>query len=95
MLCQPTFASRSEVDEELANCKMSKAPKPQMKQNSTNGGTQREKSYLQLKKCNDLFSHAGRVVLCCVSPLLHLAVKWMKSWLIASGAYLACRLRQN
>jgi hypothetical protein len=53
-----------------------------MTQNSTIGVTQREKSYLQLKKCNDLFSHAGRVVLCCVSPLLHLAVKWMKSWLL-------------
>ena len=50
---------------------------------------------LKLQKCNHFLSHAGRVVLCCVSPLLHLAVKWMKSWLIASGAYLACRLRQN
>ena len=63
-----------------------------LRSNKTNT---KKKSSLQLQKFNYFLSHAGRVVLCCVSPLLHLAVKWMKSWLIASGAYLACRLRQN
>ena len=70
--------------------KQSNVPEPQLKQNK-----RQKKSSLQLQKFNYFLSHAGRVVLCCVSPLLHLAVKWMKSWLIASGAYLACRLRQN
>jgi hypothetical protein len=38
---------------------------------------------LKLLKFNHFLMHAGRVVLCCVSPIFHLAVKWMKSWLIA------------
>ena len=33
MLRQPTFAFRSEVDKELANCKTAKVPEPQIKLN--------------------------------------------------------------
>ena len=36
MLRQPNFPSRSEVDEELANCKTAKVPEPQIKQKTKN-----------------------------------------------------------